>query len=67
MQYAIAICSIAFSMLVIYQQDSLIENAYRSGFDAGVQSIVPEDKDKMCLKWMFESNMKTVKKRICGK
>jgi hypothetical protein len=54
-------------MLVIYQQNSLVENAYRSGFDAGVQSIVPEDKDKMCLKWMFESNMKTVKKRICGK
>ncbi len=67
MQYIIAIGSIIFSMLIIYQQDELVSNAYKSGFDAGVESVQNEDADKICVKWLFESNMKDVKKRICKK
>ncbi len=54
-------------MLIIYQQDELVSNAYKSGFDAGVESVQNEDADKICVKWLFESNMKDVKKRICKK
>lgn len=67
MQYAIAICSIVFSFYVISQQDKLVSDAYKSGFDAGVSSVDKEDTDKVCVKWMFESNMKDVKRKVCGR
>jgi len=67
MQYAIAICSIIFSFYVISEQDKLVSNAYKSGFDAGVKSVEKEDIDKVCVKWMFDTNMKHVKRKVCGK
>jgi hypothetical protein len=67
MQYVIAICSIIFSFYIISEQDKLVSNAYKSGFDAGVNSVEKEDVDKVCAKWMFDANMKEVKRKVCGK
>ncbi len=67
MQYAIAITSIIFSIYVVWQSDELVNNAYKSGFDDGIKSIETQDVDKVCVKWMFDSNMKEVKRKVCGK
>jgi len=42
-----------------------MQNEYHRGFTEGVASVTSPDIDKQCVGWMFESNFKDAKKRIC--
>ncbi len=67
MQYLIAITSIIFSVYIVWKSDELVNNAYKSGFEAGIASAKPVNINSACVAWFFDENMKTVKKRICKK
>ena len=40
---------------------------HATGFIEGVNSVKKPDVDQMCAKWMFNTNLKDAKKRICTK
>ena len=42
-----------------------LQHEYHRGFTEGVASVTSPDIDKQCVGWMFESNFKDAKKRIC--
>lgn len=51
----------------------IIEISYEQGYKVGrstkptlIERIEhPQDTDKMCTQWLFEANMKEVRKRVC--
>lgn len=53
----------------------LLDLSYERGYTVGKAAqppvetvkLVQQDTDQMCTQWLFEANMKNVRKRMCGK
>lgn len=53
--------------LVDYKSTEAYNKGHTVGFSEGVTSVKKPDVDQMCVKWMFNTNLKAAKKRICTK
>ena len=60
-------------ILAVALMSSMVDDSYKKGFKDGVASVPKPDApsgqvlDNMCAKWMFESNFKEAKRRMCGR
>jgi len=62
------ICALVLCyVLVDYKSTKAYNEGHSIGFIKGVNSVKKPDVDQMCVKWMFNTNLKAAKKRICTK
>jgi len=62
------ICALVLCyFLVDYKSTEAYNRGHSIGFIEGVNSVKKPDVDQMCVKWMFNTNLKKAKKRICTK
>ena len=57
----------AFLWLMSDAITSRINYAYDRGYREGLANQNLKVRDQQCIQWMFETNMKEAKKRICTK
>jgi hypothetical protein len=44
-----------------------MENKYEQGYAAGADSLSDKHVDEVCMQWLFQSNLKEAKRKVCGK
>jgi len=42
-------------------------NQYKRGYAAGADSLSDKHVNEVCMQWLFQSDLKDAKKRVCGK
>lgn len=45
----------------------VIKSEYERGYAAGADSLSDKHVNEVCMQWLFQSDLKTAKKRVCGK
>lgn len=50
-----------------YKSEQAYIEGYKIGFIKGVNAAPKQNIDNTCSKWMFNTNLKEAKKRICSK
>ena len=44
-----------------------MDNQYKRGYADGADSLSDKRVNEVCMQWLFQSNLKDAKKRVCGK
>jgi hypothetical protein len=42
-------------------------NQYSRGYADGADSLSDKHVNEICMQWLFQSNLKEAKKKVCGK
>jgi len=63
---ATATCLGAFFLGAAAEHAVNYESRYEEGFEAGRLQATKSDINKACVAWLFETNFKEAKKKICG-
>ena len=44
-----------------------LESEYERGYQDAMHSLTTRQVDNLCIQWWFQSDLKSAKKRVCGK
>lgn len=44
-----------------------MQNKYEQGYAAGADSLSDKHVNEVCMQWLFQSNLKEAKRKVCGK
>ena len=61
----LGLCIVTIGVVSGMQESMKAE--YARGYKAGADSLTTKQVDDVCVQWLFESDLKEAKKRICGK
>lgn len=63
---ACVVCFSSFLLGAAAERAVNYESRYEEGFEAGRLQATKSDINKACVAWLFETNFKEAKKKICG-
>lgn len=61
------LCALSLSFIAYQWHKEQVSRIYVMAFADGIAAAPKSNLDKQCVAWLFETNIKSARQRVCGK